>query len=116
MKNQINQIRYKIRPNVLHLDLGSKPEGKTQYNVFSFTDKITWVREKEHDYLVDILEVFTLKECKNMFSGIYLEIVKIRIYCPNEKFVVGWEFKERLTLHYDGDIFDGRFNLEIPTE
>ena len=93
----MNQIRYKISDGTNRLVL-------TEEKFTNGSKKIEWNREKSEIYLVDILEIGENNS------------VKMRIYLPNEQFIVGWQLNDHLSLHFgEDDLFDGRFNQQLPS-
>lgn len=83
----MDSIRYKISEKVSDLGLMME-DGST--NQFHFD-------HRNHIYFVDILE------CRGY-------LLKLRIYMPDGFDLIGRQSKDFLTLHYRGDVFDGRFN------
>jgi hypothetical protein len=88
----MNDIRYKISKGVNQLSL--------QKNYpFEEEEPIPVCFDETYNYFVDILESF----------GPYC---KMRIYMPDGNIVEGWQLRKWwLSLHYFGDVFDGRFNV-----
>lgn len=95
-------IRYVIRRDISWFNMMLQPpdtlhlEMQAQDFLFSRID----FDHKKHIYWVDIIQLHSDKNW-----------VKVRIYMPDGRIATGWQSIALLDICFDGNPYDGRFNL-----